>query len=80
MGGIFLDSDMCYVRFGDWFVELSVSRASSLDVEPYVRWPLASTLEKQLSIIRRFSSSKRSARLMPADGGGCDAEGGPREA
>jgi hypothetical protein len=47
-------------------------------------WPWSSTLEKQLSVIRRRSSSKRSARdmaegvelaLVPADG-----EGRPRGA
>ena len=51
-------------------------------------WPWSSTLEKQLSVIRRRSSSKRSARdmvegvelaLVPADGGGRppgESEGG----
>lgn len=79
MGREFEDSKVCYIRFkyyrrsrasvsmgaraqvDNWAVDLDVDA----DVNSDIPEPSSSRLLKQLSIMRRFSSSNRSARLMP---------------
>lgn len=81
MRGEFEDSKMCYVRFkhyhrskasvsmgtlvrGDsWVLHLEADVNADADVD--IPEPSSSLLLKQLSMMRRFSSSNRSARLMP---------------
>lgn len=45
-------------------VALALRQKSDFSELVHSHWPLGSVLEKQLSIIRRFSSSNRSARLI----------------
>lgn len=78
MGRELENAKMCYVGFQD--CRLAVNRQPSVmgrapissivwgdEMERGSPEPSSSLLLKQLSIIRRFSSSKRSARVRPAD-------------
>jgi hypothetical protein len=85
VGAIFQDADVGDVRFLDYYLSASL-RSHSKPLCCYVRCPWSSTLAKQLSVMRRRSSSKRSARDMPdgvelelvVDGGPLAPPGGGR--
>jgi hypothetical protein len=60
---VFRDADMGYVRLRDCFVTCQFVDFSE-DVALNLRAPASSCLENKLSMMRFFSSSKRSARVM----------------
>lgn len=81
MGGILDDADVGDVRLGHCVYGQrglhSGRKSKSGQDETWhdnIHWPLASTLEKQLSIMRRFSSSNRSARLAAAAAAAVEVE------
>lgn len=67
MGGVFADADVRDVGLDDWQVRVrngGGEKKTELKTEENALDPSSSFLLKQLSMMRRFSSSNRSARPM----------------
>lgn len=66
MGGVLGDTDMSDVRFKNWRSRGVSESCEGASRACDVRDPSVSFLAKQLSTMRRFSSSNRAARLSMA--------------
>jgi hypothetical protein len=77
MGGIFSYANMGNVRLGHCLMVVSGAGWTKSRTRCDTRCPFWSSLEKQLSTMRRFSSSKRSARVIVllAEDWPCGSEG-----